>query len=82
MERGQESVTPSPCPTPRRGDGPGVTGSAGDTRGPGEEGKEDGWVWVKRGGHAIQGGGRRGWRVLKAHEVIHGGEGDGVLQGL
>jgi hypothetical protein len=42
----------------------------------------DGFVWVGDEGHAVQGGGRIGWRVLDVGEIVEGGEGSGVLQGL
>jgi len=44
--------------------------------------REGGWEWVEKEGHEMQGGGRIGWRLLKEGEVIEGGEGSGVLQGL
>jgi hypothetical protein len=53
-----------------------------DQSGQGEKQAGTAWTWVRDAGHAIQGGGRRGWKVLDAHEVVHGEEGSGVLQGL
>jgi hypothetical protein len=44
--------------------------------------REDGWDWVESGGHEIQGGGRRGWRVLREDADVEGAEGTGALQGL
>lgn len=42
---------------------------------------EDGWSWVEKGGHEVQGGQRVGWKVLDEGEV-HGAGQSGVLQGL
>lgn len=41
--------------------------------------KEEGWEWVSRGGHEVQGGGRRGWRVLQEGLEVEGSEGTGAL---
>lgn len=48
---------------------------------------EEGWTWIARPAHAISGiGGQRdgmvGWKVLDGGEVIHGAEGEGLMQGL
>ena len=48
----------------------------------GAQAKAEGWTWVEQSGHAIQGGCRRGWKVLDEKEVVHGEEGGGTLQGL
>ncbi|WWC85872.1 uncharacterized protein L201_000739 [Kwoniella dendrophila CBS 6074] len=47
--------------------------------------EEDGWEWVKEGGHGIPSLDRRGWKVLKEGEEVKGenDEGEtGVIQGL
>lgn len=41
-----------------------------------------GWTWVKSGGHEVQGGGRRGWRVLREGVEVESKEGTGALQGF
>jgi hypothetical protein len=50
-----------------------------------EEGKgpsgDEGWNWVKAGGHEVQGGARVGWKVLDEREVGGAGK-SGVMQGL
>lgn len=53
-------------------------------KGPGSEpssSSEDGWNWVKEGGHEVQGGTRVGWKVLDEKDIKGAGE-SGVLQGL
>ena len=44
-------------------------------------GGEEGWEWVKEGGHEVQGGTRVGWKVLDEKDVKGAGQ-SGVLQGL
>jgi hypothetical protein len=59
-------------------------GAVGEVEVEKEGDEKNQWYAVVRGGHAVQGGGERGWRVLREEggEIVKGEEGSGVLQGL
>lgn len=44
-------------------------------------GGEEGWCWVEKGGHEVQGGAQVGWKVLDERDVRGAGQ-SGVMQGL
>jgi len=47
----------------------------------GGPGGDEGWQWVLKGGHEVQGGAQVGWKVLNEGDVRGAGQ-SGVLQGL